>query len=55
MLVVGHGFESLDFPIIRIDNLPHLPTMEHGGVLGGFFVSTFPRKKKKSLCIYSTH
>jgi hypothetical protein len=31
-------------PIIRAKNLPHLPSMEHGKVFGGFSKSVFPRK-----------
>jgi hypothetical protein len=50
MLVVGHGFDSLDSPrqgpVIRTDGLPRLPSMDHGQVFGGFSASTFPWGKK---------
>jgi hypothetical protein len=50
MGVVGHGFDSLDSPlggaVIRVDGLPHLPSMKCGEVLGGFLVLYFTRKKR---------
>jgi hypothetical protein len=33
-------------PVIRADVLPCLPSMGHGEVFRGFYVSIFPRKKK---------
>jgi hypothetical protein len=33
-------------PVIRVDDLPHLPSMDHGEVFEGFFASTFLRKTK---------
>jgi len=34
-------------PIIRVNGLPHLPSMEHREVLEEFSTSLFPQKKEK--------
>jgi hypothetical protein len=49
MLLVGRGFDSLNSPgqgpVIRVDGLPHLPSMKYGEVLSRFPVLYSKRNK----------